>query len=575
MAYKCNICKDTFASQEALRRHRSNKHATSTTITINEVEQYPSNLRGFVEEQGLEVLARSKHAAGLLRHGCKCNYAASWTDGNRTSAVTENAPQGGPLRICAFSSSVGSPLDSSTWVSCPQTIGQLSTFPTTPAREIELPSLRELHLFETHPSQWESPPDSSALSTRLPDRRSRGHQIRQFLEVSSVVEESLRLWKQGQLQCRGAQERNEDQDQDPDHFLVHDSTTPGINTHIVNLHDAPMDDYRITLRENIWAAIQMLVGNPDAREKSMTQMRGIEAVMVRFLVVCPFAVLLSEQFQKAKAHGIKAVEFSRLRSIPQDMQILFVQVEHVASVTFQVMLAGRASPKFTALFVDEHHDQLGCPPNQREAWRRLAEWASTARMPILLLSATAPPSLMYVLLRRYGLQDSSTEVIRGSTDRPEIGLHAIHLNPGIQEQALVQLVSALLGMLKGDERMLVFFNSCQKVEKFAYRNDFAMFHSKLSKETKGSNLLMWDDCRTKVMACMSAFATGVDRPNVHFIIIHELLYGFMTTVQMAGRAGRDGRESHVFLTTAKKPLSVRKPDNFNMAWELGQLMHKR
>lgn len=52
---------------------------------------------------------------------------------------------------------------------------------------------------------------------------------------------------------------------------------------------------------------------------------------MKLLVVCPFKVLLEEQFSKAKKVNICLLAFSAGTAIPTNTQILFMQVEHVGS----------------------------------------------------------------------------------------------------------------------------------------------------------------------------------------------------------------------------------------------------
>ena len=118
-----------------------------------------------------------------------------------------------------------------------------------------------------------------------------------------------------------------------------------------------------TLRENIRWAMKVLLRNPAAQEKSEAQMMGILVVMrggqdamitmrtgggksmlwqvpvllsnkLRFIIICPFTVLLEEQCEKAERAKIKAINYGRSRVIPPGVQILFVQVEHVSSKSF-------------------------------------------------------------------------------------------------------------------------------------------------------------------------------------------------------------------------------------------------
>lgn len=236
------------------------------------------------------------------------------------------------------------------------------------------------------------------------------------------------------------------------------------------------------------------------------------------------------------------------------------------------------TPKFTHIFVDEHHDQLDCPKDRRKAWKRLAECASSMDMPIILLSGSAPPDLERPLIRTYGLSQTETAFVRSSTNRPEIGLHTIYLDPLTSRSALAHLVYSLHSRLTVDERMLVLFPSCVEAEKFAADARCAVFHSSLPSagNTKAYNLDLWDRGEVKLMACTSAFATGVDRPNIRFIVVSKPTYSLMTVVQMAGRAGRDGSESHVFFATSERTGPRFKQENdYSMVYELGKLVHEK
>lgn len=117
------------------------------------------------------------------------------------------------------------------------------------------------------------------------------------------------------------------------------------------------------LQDNIRCAIQKLLRNPAACEKSRSQMEAILLVMrrqqdglitmrtgggksmlwlipplldpgARFIVVCPFTVLLNQQRELAQRQGLRATEYGA-EGIPQDTQILFVQVEHVGCQKFR------------------------------------------------------------------------------------------------------------------------------------------------------------------------------------------------------------------------------------------------
>lgn len=78
-----------------------------------------------------------------------------------------------------------------------------------------------------------------------------------------------------------------------------------------------------------------------------------------------------------------------------------------------------------------------------------------------------------------------------------------------------------------------------------------------------------------MMACTSAFGTGVDKPNVHFMVIHSPKYNLLLVLQVARQAGRNGTEFHVFFTTAGKADSSSSSHytKVDIRWQLYQLLY--
>ncbi|KIK72576.1 hypothetical protein PAXRUDRAFT_21830 [Paxillus rubicundulus Ve08.2h10] len=132
-------------------------------------------------------------------------------------------------------------------------------------------------------------------------------------------------------------------------------------------------------------------------------------------------------------------------------------------------------------------------------------------------------------------------------------MHYVKVLPSEGEEPLHSIVRCLHDMLAEEERMLVFFNTRPEADKFAKSSGCAVYHSELewTGETKEYNLDRWDGGDTKVMACTTAFAQGVDRAHVRFVVVKDPEFGLLVTMQMMGRAGRDGKPSHAFVVSSK------------------------
>jgi len=115
--------------------------------------------------------------------------------------------------------------------------------------------------------------------------------------------------------------------------------------------------------EAIRTAIQKLMRNPKAKEKSAAQMEALLAVIgaktdllitmatgggksmlwlvpscisktSKSIVICPFVSLLEEQYRKTQAFGIPCHNYNRSKAVPLSAQVLFAQVENCASEEF-------------------------------------------------------------------------------------------------------------------------------------------------------------------------------------------------------------------------------------------------
>lgn len=176
-------------------------------------------------------------------------------------------------------------------------------------------------------------------------------------------------------------------------------------------------------------------------------------------------------------------------------------------------------------------------------------------MPVILLSATVPPHLVGRFAEAFKMKKDELIEIRSSTDRPEIGMHVVRIPAQTIHSdafdALIRLTDKLSACLKEGERMLAFFNSNDEADSYANKTGSAVYHSKLYARgnTRADNLGRWDKGHTRIMACTTAFAQGVDRPNVRFVVIFKPSFGLLAINQMLGRAGRDGKPSHVFFLT--------------------------
>lgn len=142
-------------------------------------------------------------------------------------------------------------------------------------------------------------------------------------------------------------------DDDDDDFIIDETTEPS---------PSPPEEVQ-EMKEKIRKAIRYLRKDPAATEMSRAQMDAMIAVMledldlmiamktgggksmlwmvpsviddkVKSMVVCPFVALLEEQYAKTVAAGLRCHNYSHSKDVPDNIQVLFIQVEHCSSDVF-------------------------------------------------------------------------------------------------------------------------------------------------------------------------------------------------------------------------------------------------
>ncbi|KAG0695516.1 hypothetical protein DFH29DRAFT_879996 [Suillus ampliporus] len=287
---------------------------------------------------------------------------------------------------------------------------------------------------------------------------------------------------------------------------------------------------------------------PPAVEQMVPQVLDNEA---KCLVVCPFSALLDEQYAKMAATGLCCHDYCKSKEVADNVQVLFIQVEHCSTLIFTSFLMSPLGKKFSQVFIDEFHDMLNCHPGHTKKWKALSQQFVKMEIQVILLTTMMPPHQLISYLKPFGIKKDAILTVRYMTNRPEIGMHVVHVEPVAAKQSLAHIIHALKTLLKDEERILVFFGMNCDVDEFGMETKFAVYHSELweAGNTKAYNLNFWDRGESKVMACTMAFTQGIDRSNVRFVVIFRPVYGLLVNNQMLGRVHRDGLESHVFFVT--------------------------
>jgi ATP-dependent DNA helicase RecQ len=196
--------------------------------------------------------------------------------------------------------------------------------------------------------------------------------------------------------------------------------------------------------------------------------------------------------------------------------------------------------------VDEAHCASEWGHDFRPAYLRLHEMLERyGRPPVLALTATATASVREDLIRILDLQDPL--VIAASPHRPNLCFEVIECGSTARLRALTRLILRL-------RRPGIIYCSTTKEVDAVHGALRAMgipahrYHGGMKgSERKAEQELFMKRGRRLVMVATSAFGLGIDKPDIRYVVHFQTPASLEQYVQEAGRAGRDGRQSHCIL----------------------------
>lgn len=217
------------------------------------------------------------------------------------------------------------------------------------------------------------------------------------------------------------------------------------------------------------------------------------------------------------------------------------------------------------MIIDEAHSLFIDPVAERkgETVDSFVMATRASPYPKVYLTATLAPKHVASFVKNAGLEDG-TRIIRKKTDRPNLATYV--LSPTIADNLsahdmLYNLISHVTHHLEAkanagvDELAVIYDASIKNVTAIATHFDLPLYHAKLSSKEKALNLGKWQSGNCPTIVATSALGTGIDYPNIRYVVLNGPIYGLYNYVQSIGRAGRDGQTSFVITIYDPKPTS--------------------
>ncbi|SHG91834.1 DNA helicase RecQ [Flavobacterium defluvii] len=271
------------------------------------------------------------------------------------------------------------------------------------------------------------------------------------------------------------------------------------------------------------------------------------------IVVSPLIALMKNQVDAIRSlsseNGIAHVLNSSLTKteiaqVKKDITSGVTKLLYVApeSLTKEEYVAFLQSVPISFVAIDEAHCISEWGHDFRPEYRNLRNIIKQlGKVPIIGLTATATPKVQEDILKNLDMADAST--FKASFNRPNL-YYEVRTKTKSIESDIIRFIKQHKG-----KSGIIYCLSRKKVESIAevlQVNGISAvpYHAGLDAKTRAKHQDMFLMEDVDVVVATIAFGMGIDKPDVRFVIHHDIPKSLESYYQETGRAGRDGGEGH-------------------------------
>ncbi|WET01260.1 DNA helicase RecQ [Flavobacterium sp. YJ01] len=271
------------------------------------------------------------------------------------------------------------------------------------------------------------------------------------------------------------------------------------------------------------------------------------------IVVSPLIALMKNQVDAIRSlsseNGIAHVLNSSLTKteiaqVKKDITSGLTKLLYVApeSLTKEEYVTFLQSVKISFVAIDEAHCISEWGHDFRPEYRNLRHIIKQlGKVPIIGLTATATPKVQEDILKNLDMSDANT--FKASFNRPNL-YYEVRTKTKNIESDIIRFIKQHKG-----KSGIIYCLSRKKVESIAevlQVNGISAvpYHAGLDAKTRAKHQDMFLMEDVDVVVATIAFGMGIDKPDVRFVIHHDIPKSLESYYQETGRAGRDGGEGH-------------------------------